>query len=181
MLARIGQMRSNYLLQNHEATLASVVKVLGTDKIPPEIIREANFYQAKSFLALEQLDKALESFRKVAVEVSSKEGAESKFRIAEIYMRKNLDKRAEEEVFSFVNMNTPHQFWMASAFILLADIYSRAGDDFQAQHTLQSILDNYDLVNDGIIETAQRKLNDLRRKQTLLGAPKPVEQLEIKF
>jgi TolA-binding protein len=181
MEARIGQMRTNYYLQNHEATINSVKKVLETDKIPAEIVREANFYHAKSFLALGQLDNALEAFRKVAVEVISKEGAESKFRIAEIYLRKNLDKRAEEEVYSLVSMNTPHQYWMASAFILLADIYTKTGDDFQAQHTLQSVLDNYDLVDDGIIETAQRKLSDLLKKQEAAGAPKPEEQIEIKL
>lgn len=181
MEARIGQMRSNYNLANHAAVIESVKKVLNTEKIPAEIVREANFYNAKSQAVLGQLDNALESFRKVAVEVSSKEGAESKFRIAEIYLKKNLDKRAEDEVYSLVSMNTPHQYWMASAFILLADIYMKAGDLFQAQHTLQSVLDHYNLLEDGIIETANRKLEDIRKKQESLRPPKAEEQIEIRI
>lgn len=180
MEARIGLMRSHYKLNNYQATITTASRVLSTDKVPAEIIREANFYSAKSGMALGQLDAALEGFRKVAAEVSSVEGAESKFRIAEIYLRKNLDARAEEEVFSFVSMNTPHQYWMANAFILLADLYMKAGDTFQAQHTLQSILDNYDLVDDGIIETAQRKLDDIRKKLDSAGA-KPDEDIEIQL
>jgi TolA-binding protein len=179
MEAKTGQMRSNYQLHNHAATIESVKKVLASDKIPAEIIREATFYDGKAQMALGQLDNALESFRKVAVEVSSQEGAESKFRIAEIYLRKDLDKRAEEEVYSFVSMNTPHQYWMASAFILLADVYMKTGDDFQAQHTLQSVLDHYDLLEDGIIETARRKLDDILKKQEAAGEKKAEEQLEI--
>ncbi len=182
MEARIGQMRCHYFLQNHAATIESVKKVLETDKIPAEIIREATFYNGKSYIALGQLDNALDAFRKVAVEVTSKEGAESKFRIAEIYFRKNLDKRAEDEVFSLVSMNTPHQYWMASAFILLADIYSKAGDDFQAKATLQSILDHYDQMEDGIIETTRRKLSDILRKENAVrGGAKADDQIEIKL
>jgi hypothetical protein len=58
----------------------------------------------------------------------------------------------------FINKNSPHQFWLAKSFILLSDIYQKNGDEFQAKHTLQSILENYPEADDGIIDTTRQKL-----------------------
>ncbi|MDD4191422.1 MAG: tetratricopeptide repeat protein, partial [Mangrovibacterium sp.] len=66
-------------------------------------------------------------------------------------------------VMDFISRNTPHQFWLARSFILLADIYLRQNDEFQAKHTLKSIIENYPLENDGIIATAQARLSHLEK------------------
>ncbi len=40
--------------------------------------------------------------------------------------------------------------------MLLADIYHSIGDDFQATNTLQSIIDNYENKDDGIVKDATK-------------------------
>jgi len=35
-------------------------------------------------------------------------------------------------------------YWVAKGFILLADVYMKKGNAFQAKQTLQSIIDNYE-------------------------------------
>jgi hypothetical protein len=62
-------------------------------------------------------------------------------------------------------MNTPHQYWMARSFILLADIYLELGDDFQARHTFQSIIDNYDISGDGILTDARSRLQAIDMRE----------------
>lgn len=44
---------------------------------------------------------------------------------------------------------------------MLSDVFLKKDDAFQARYTLQSIVDNYAVKDDGIIERAQAKLDVL--------------------
>ncbi|HCY00320.1 MAG TPA: hypothetical protein DG754_09300, partial [Bacteroidales bacterium] len=54
-----------------------------------------------------------------------------------------------------------NQYWLASSFIMLADVYIARDDFFQAKATLQSVIDGYGTPNDGIIDDASSKLTSL--------------------
>jgi len=107
---------------------------------------------------------ALDYFKKCAIEVSSVEGAESKFRVSEILFNREELKDAEEGIYDFIEKNTPHQYWMGEAFLLLSDIYIAQEDEFQAIHTLKSIIDYYTIPDDGIVDEAKRRHNNLTRE-----------------
>jgi hypothetical protein len=47
---------------------------------------------------------------------------------------------------------------LESPFLLLADIYSSKGDQFQAKHTLKSLIENYNDNTDGIKADAAKKV-----------------------
>ncbi len=177
--ARIGKMRCFYLLEEYGNVIDAAKKVLREDKISDELIRESRYKIAKSFYAQDRFALALEEFRQVAGEVSSLEGAESKYRVAEcLYIRKGYDE-AEETIFDFIELNTPHQFWMAKSFILLSDLYLAKEDDFQAVQTLQSIIDYYEETDDGILDLAMRKKAEILKRQKAQEGEEPEEELEI--
>ena len=131
---------------------------------------ETRFKLALTNLELNKTDDALIEFSKVASNLKTKEGAESKYQIAKIYLNKGEYDKAEKEVFAFAQKNTPHQYWLAKSFILLADVYMNKDDFFQAKATLQSVIDGYNATDDGIIDEATDKLNQLvkieKTKQT---------------
>jgi tetratricopeptide (TPR) repeat protein len=122
-----------------------------------ENIREANFKIARSFHELNEMDFAFDFYRKVAVEVNSEEGAQSKFMVIEILYERNEMEQAEEEIYEFIEMNTPHQYWMGMAFLTLSDIYIAKGDEFSAINSLQSLIDYYTIPDDGIIANARQR------------------------
>ncbi len=163
--ARVGLMRCYYHLEDYSEAINASKIVIGSDKISDVLQREARFILAKSLLAKGRLMLALEEFQKIAVEVNSAEGAESKFRIAEIYYIRKEPEKAEKEIFDFTEKTTPHQYWMAKSFILWSDIFADKGDDFQAIQTLQSIIDYYQESDDDIIKIAEEKKEKLVRKQ----------------
>jgi len=70
-------------------------------------------------------------------------------------------KAIETEIFDFIEKNTPHQFWMGNAFLLLSDVYLMLDDEFQAIHTLKSIIDYYAVTDDGIVDEAKRRHEEL--------------------
>ncbi len=176
--AKIGVMRCLYRMKKYGEAVPAAQKVLDNKDLPEESIREARFILADSYREEKDLTNAMTEYRKVAKEVSSLDGAESKYYIIEILMQQNKLKEAEDEVFDFAAKNTPHQYWMAKSFILLSDIYVAQKDDFQAIHTLQSVIDNYESKDDGIIETATKKKKALEDKA---GAVKEQKQEELEI
>ncbi len=119
--------------------------------------------KAKANYSLNNYDDALIDFRKTATEVISVEGAESKYRVAELLYRKDQLDESEKIISEFIDQNTPHQFWMARMFLLLADISVKKGDKLQARATLESLRDNYSIDNDGILDEVKAKLDALNQ------------------
>jgi TolA-binding protein len=161
LVALKGQLASAYEAENAQKTIIAAGKINGFVNVPEELVREANFMSAKANYSLNNFDEALKDFRKVSTEVTSAEGAESKFRVAELLYKKDQVAEAEKVITEFINLNTPHQFWMARIFLLLADISIKKGDTLQARATLQSLKDYYSIDNDGILDEVKSKLDTL--------------------
>lgn len=179
--ASIGKMRCYYLLEEYSNTIDAARQVLIDEKVSEELSREAHFKIAKSFYEEGRFALALEEFKIIAAEVKSPEGAESKYRTAELLFIRKQYHEAENEIFDFIEMNTPHQYWMAKAFILLADLYLEKDDRFQAVQTLQSIIDYYEDTSDGIIDLAMRKKAEIQKMEEP-GQEEPAgEDIEIKI
>ncbi len=179
--ARVGMMRSSYLLDMHEKVVEAANKVLLSEKIAGEIIRETHFKKGMAFFGLRKYNDALSEFRIIADEVSSMEGARSKYMIAEIYTLQEQYDPAVQEIKDFISMNTPHVFWMGKAFILLADIYTNTGEKFKAKATLQSLIDNYSVPDDGIIDEANKNLLALIKQEKEHQFSDEQEEIKLNF
>jgi TolA-binding protein len=160
-IALRGELRSGYQAGDAQKTIDAADKIIASANIPEELLREATFMSAKAHYSLNDYDEALKDFRKISNEVTSLEGAESKYRVAEILYRKGQTADAEKIINEFIDQNTPHQFWMARMFLLLSDISAKKGDKLQSRATLQSLKDNYPIDSDGIIDEVKAKLDSL--------------------
>ena len=161
LIALRGQLRSAYQAGDAQKTIIAAGKINSSVNIPEELVREATFMNAKANYSLNNFDDALRDFRKVATEVTSKEGAESKFRVAELLYKKDKLAESEKIILEFIDQKSPHKYWMARMFLLLADISIKKGDSLQARATLQSLKDYYSVDNDWILDEAKAKLNSL--------------------
>ena len=155
--AHVGLMRCYYELGEYANTIDAARQLLQLDKIQEEYIREANFKIARSFHKINEVDFAYDFYEKVGYEVNSKEGAESKYMMIEILYERGEMDQAEQAVYDFINMNTPHQYWMGMAFLSLSDVYMEKGDEFSAINTLQTLIANYPIPDDGIIANAKQR------------------------
>jgi len=176
--AKVGIMRCEYELGKFADCKKAALQVLATENLSEVQQHEANFKLAKSYLQLNDTNNALPLFTKLAEETQTAEGAESKYLTAEILFNQNKTKRAENVIMDFIEKNTPHQYWLAKSFILLADIYLANGDQFQAKHTLMSMVENYPEQNDGIIDLAKTKLQHLEELEQQQQSDKP-EPMQI--
>ncbi len=125
---------------------------------------------------------ALDEFRILSQEVNSKEGAESKYLICKIYFSNKQYDVTESEIFDFAAQNTSQEYWLAKSFILLADVYLKKNDLFQAKHTLKSIIDNYNPnAKDEIISEATEKYNSIIEGEKLEQEKKGTDDIELNF
>jgi outer membrane protein assembly factor BamD (BamD/ComL family) len=113
----------------------------------------------------ENLDMAMEEFQMLSNHPETKFGAEAYYRIAETYFKQGKYDKVETTVFDFVKTNTPQQYWLGKAFLLLADVYYKNDNPAQAKATLKSIIDNYKVDDDGIKDEAKQKLEQIEQEE----------------
>ena len=168
LLARHGRLRMSVRMGDDGLLVGDAESLLRTESIPPETALYANYHLGGALQRTGKLEEAYSTFASIGKNTGSATGAEARFRMAEIRHRQEDWARVQEEVLAFAKRNTPHQYWLAKAFILLAQAYEKQGDLYQARATLQSVLDNYDKKDDGIATEASA---ELARLQQLVHRP----------
>lgn len=158
--ARLGVMRCAWLTNQPKEALLAADALLKDPKLSPELSAEARYVRAKAYIELKQEKQAVADLKELSKDTRTVQGAEAKYLLAQWYYDTNEDKKAEEVLMNFIENGTPHPYWLARGFILLADIYIRQGDDFQARQYLTSLQNNYKGDDDiaGMIENRLGKL-----------------------
>ena len=158
--ARLGVLRCSHLANDYQGTVKIANEIIRNNLSSADMMNEARFYRAKAFLATNKQDSAFADLSSLARDVRTAIGAEAKYEVANYYYNKEELKKSEAEVMSFINANTPYQYWLAKSFILLSDIYVKRGDNFQAKQYLLTLQDNYHQQDD-ILSIVKQKLQAL--------------------
>ncbi|MCT4616368.1 MAG: tetratricopeptide repeat protein [Marinifilaceae bacterium] len=170
--AKINCINSAFKLKRYEDCLENLA-FINIDEISDANSKRILIFQsAISNLNTNRKDIALSELIKIATDTKSKEGAEANYLIASIYFGKQEYKLAEKQINDFIAKNTSHHFWLGKSFLILADIYMIENDSFQAKYTLQSLIDNYTVKTDGVLQEAKAKLdvitiNELQMEEKL--------------
>ncbi|MCR1853717.1 tetratricopeptide repeat protein [Parabacteroides distasonis] len=160
--AKLGLMRCAELIGQPQEALLAANDLLKEPKLSPEIMSEARYVRAKAYISLKQENKALADLKEISKDTRTIHGAEAKYLLAQLYYDNKDDKNAETVLMNFIENGTPHQYWLARGFILLADIYIRQGDDFQARQYLTSLQNNYK-GDDEIAAMIEDRLGKLKK------------------
>lgn len=164
-----GQMKCSFLLSDYEGTVVSANKLLKAEKISDEMKLETMMISARSYYLSDEILLAKSRFREITEFSQGEAGAEAQYSISKITYEMNDLEASEKEVFELINQYASFDYWVASGFILLADIYLKQDNIFQAKQTLQSIIDNHD--GEELKKQATVKLNEILASEV----PEPVE------
>ena len=155
--AQLGAMRSAYRTNNTAAVRTMATKVAGSPTAKPSDRATANFYLGKLAYDAKDYDTAAARFGEVIQTSDAEQTAEARYLLAEIeYQRRNLDA-AETLADQAVQGNGAYPYWVAKSLLLLADIFTEKGDDFNARAVLEALLENY-RGDETILADARRKL-----------------------
>jgi len=168
-VGRLGILRCSNNLKDNQTTVNVVAEIMKDPRANADTRIEARYNRAKAFLAMNDTLKAQADLDTLATDTRTVNGAEAKYLKAKLLYDLKKNTEAEKEVLEFAQTNTPHPFWLAKSFVLLADIYIRLENDFQAKQYLLSLQRNYTETHK-IQTLITERLNAIaeREKQTII-------------
>lgn len=161
LLARKLQIEAYAKLKKYDDLVAVVENFIVTEKVTENDKRWANMNAAMAYDSLADTTNALVKYRTVALEFSTAEGSEAKYRVASILFAQNRYEDAEKEILDFLEKNSPHQYWLGKSYILWAKVFIARNELFQARYTLQNVLQHYKNQEDGIIAEVNNTLDEI--------------------
>lgn len=160
--AETGALRSAYLLNDGKEVIAVASALLAESKLAPELSNEAHYYRAKAFLEAGNTQEALQDLTVLAKDTRNVYGAEAKYLVAQLYFNAGETAKAEKEVLEYIEVSTPHTYWLARGFILLSDVYVRLDRKLEAKQYLLSLQQNYQ-AEDDIAQMIESRLANLNK------------------
>ena len=164
-LALLGAIRCCVLTHDDVGTIQATTSLLAESKLTPERKDEALYYRAKAYLNQKATPKATADLQQLAQDTRTLYGAEAKYLIALCLYEEKEYEAAEKEVLDFIERSTPHAYWLARSFILLADIYTATGKPLDARQYLLSLQQNYQ-ADDDIAGMIQQRLEKLAQPKS---------------
>ena len=180
--AQAGQMRCYDLTKNYQKAIDAAQKLLAQEKIDENLLQEAHLIIGRAQAALKNTSYAQAEFLAVTRMEDNEMKAEAKFNLAQIQYDMGNFKDSEKIIFEIINQMPSYNYWIARSFILEADNLVKMDNVFQAKHTLQSIIDNYDGLD--LVQVAFEKLNKINEEEKLKLQNNPLPKdsiLEIKL
>tara|TARA_B110000238_G_C16139857_1_gene445723 strand:- start:1189 stop:4233 length:3045 start_codon:yes stop_codon:yes gene_type:complete len=128
---------------NNKQSVLYANKVLRLNKNDGWLISRANLILAREEFFEGNYQKAKKTYNIIIeVNLGNNDAAEAQYMLAYLsYLDENYDL-SEKMIFDLAD-NFSDDYFIAKAFILLADIYMTRGDDFQAKATLESVIENH--------------------------------------
>lgn len=162
LLARTGILRTAYLTNDHDEVTAAAGELLADSKTTPELANEARYYRSKAAAAKGEREQAGKDLEILAKDTRNIYGAEAKYRLAELHYTGKDYAAAEKVLLDYIEVSTPHAYWLARSFVLLADVYMQTGRQVEARQYLLSLKENYkgDATIDALIEDRLGKLSE---------------------
>lgn len=159
--ARTGAMRSAWMVKDYQEIISVASGLIAESKLAPELANEAHYYRAKALLAEGQNKEAAGDLAVLAKDTRNVYGAEAKYLLAQLYFDNGETGKAEKEVLDYIEVSTPHAYWLARSFVLLSDVYMKLGRNLDTKQYLLSLQQNYQADDDiaEMIETRLAKLN----------------------
>lgn len=161
--AQVHRLRSAQASGNHELLIKEAPAVLANNKLLPETGTELRYYRAKAYLKQGKNESAIEDLRTLAKDTRNVYGAEAKYQLAQLYYNIRQYDNAEKEVLDYINVSTPHSYWLARSFILLSDVYMKSEKYIEAKQYLISLGQSYK-AEDDIASMIDERLKALESK-----------------
>ncbi len=161
--AHDGIMKSAWKTNNKKKAKDAAQQLILSDKASDNQIIYAHYILGSIALEENRLVEALNEFSTVTKFSREEIGAESQYNISLIEYKNNNLNSAEEMVYKIPENYPEYNYWTAKGFILLADIYVGRENYFQAEQTLNSVIDNYS--GKDLKELAKDKLDRLNTMQ----------------
>jgi TolA-binding protein len=137
------------------------MEVLQIKNLPSDITVEAHLNLARVAIELKNYDDAEKEYNIVKNTATGAAVAEARYFLSWLLYNKKRYEQSIDATFDLINDFPNEEYWMVRSFLLLADNYIALKNTFQAEQTLNSIIENCRIPE--LKDEAERKLEGLNK------------------
>ena len=156
-----GLMRSHFYLKNYPSVKEYANLILEKGNVSADATNNATLYIGKAEYALGNIDIAMDQFMNTLNTAKDENGAEAQFLVGKILYEQQSYQRSIETLIDLNANFGVYENWIGQSFLLIADNYIALGEYFQAEATLNSIIEKSPL--DNVVGNAKDKLQRLQQ------------------
>lgn len=164
IIANLGIMRASKEMKNWEEVYNSATKLITLGGLSASEEREVTLNRAIANANLGREADAKADYATLAKDVRNEEGATAAYLLAKALYDEGNTADCEKRLNAFIDAGTSHQYWLAKAFILLADVYHKKGNSFEACEYLRSLKSNYPGTESDIFSDINSRLSKWDKK-----------------
>ena len=170
---RVGLMRTNFLLENYAKAATAANKVLKDELLDDEAIRvEGNYIAGMSFFYTKDYQKSIIFLRWTADNTGKDRGTEALYTLTKSYFHLEDYSKAEKLHNELLQRKPAYDYWIAKSLILQGRVFMVTDDLFQAEKTIDLVIKNYPIKDDGVLQEAEKVKSELMQ---LKDSPKDFE------
>ncbi|MFY0653217.1 MAG: tetratricopeptide repeat protein [Cyclobacteriaceae bacterium] len=158
--ALAGLMASHFELSSYDSTALYGKELIENHRISNDLESSATLYVGKSQYLLGNLDDAFDWLLLLVNSAPDERGAEAKYLVSKIFYDKEQYPQSLKSLFELTDTYSAYDLWMGKAFLLMSDNYLKTDELFQAEATLNSLIENSPL--DAIKDEARVKLEEIK-------------------
>lgn len=134
-------------------------QLLGHTNLTQEARNELALLKGKAQAGNKSFNAALATLAPLTDQVNSLHGAEGIIERSGILYRLGRVEEAIQGLNAFVSSGSAQRYWIARAFISLADYHAHKGEHYLSKQYIESLRDNYDGNEEDIQQMIQNRLN----------------------
>ena len=104
-----------------------------------------NLLSAKSFLDSGDITKGIDKLLATINLVNDESAAEANYLLAKVFYSQSQKNQALETLYALNENFSNYDYWVGKSYLLIADIFISMNEGFQANATLESLIDNTDI------------------------------------
>ena len=163
-----GLMTSYYTLaQNNRTVLDSVNKyaelIIERGNVSANAVNQALLYQGKAAYEQGNTEQARQLFTRTVEAAKDENGAEAQYLLARILYDEGKHNESIEALYELNKNFSIYEDWLGQSFLLVADNYIALDEDFQAEATLNSVIENSPVKE--VVDEAKRRLQTLNDEE----------------
>ena len=141
----IGSLTNYYYLKNYDSVHFYSSQINSFNKISFNNRNKINLLSAKSFLDSGDITKGIDKLLTTINLVNDESAAEANYLLAKVFYSQSQKNQALETLYALNENFSNYDYWVGKSYLLIADIFISMNEEFQANATLESLIDNTDI------------------------------------
>jgi len=136
-----GLMQSYYELEQYDSVQYFARMILDKGSVSTNAQTQASLFLGKAIESQGNKGGAVDHYLNTVNTATDEYAAESQYRIAHIFYEDGNYRRSIETLFNLNEKFTAYEYWIGKSFILIAQNYIKLKEYFQAEATLNSVIE----------------------------------------